>query len=160
MGVFWCSEYDEINPHWCDPMDGYWKDSKLNMDDGFQTFLMQSVTCQIQHHTGDHTERLPGVYPGDHPGDHTERLPGGHTSNHPGDHPDDHTEHLPGVHPGDHPGDHTDHLPGVHPGDHTEHLPGVHRNDGHRNGYMETAVIMPIMDSAELRHFIDENVDM
>ena len=128
MGVFWCSEYDEINPHWCDPMDGYWKDSTLNMDDGLQTFLMQSVTCQIQHHTGDHTERLPG----------------GHPSNHPGDHPDDHTEHLPGVHPGDH----------------TERIPGVNRNDGHRNGYMETAVIMPIMDSAELRHFIDETVDI
>ena len=32
--LFWCSEYDEMNPHWCDSKDGYWKDSKLGPDVG------------------------------------------------------------------------------------------------------------------------------
>ena len=46
--VFWCSRYhktfDEKNAHWCDWLDGYWKDSALNSN-GYGYLLMESVTC-------------------------------------------------------------------------------------------------------------------
>ena len=74
-------------------------------------------------HPGNHTRRLPDVYPGEHPGDHMKRLPEAH----PGGHPGDHTQWLPDVYPGGHPGDHAERLPDVHPeglpGDHTERFP-------------------------------------
>ena len=56
-GLFWCHGgvwgHDEINPHWCDCQDGYWKDSTidgtvLNCGQGNANgMLMNSVTCQI-----------------------------------------------------------------------------------------------------------------
>ena len=132
--LFWCSEYDEKTPHWCDTIDGYWKDSTLNIDEVFPALLMRTVTCNIQYsydhterlpevHPGNHTKRLPDVYPGEHPGDYMKRLPEAH----PGGHPGDHTQWLPDVYPGGHPGDHAERLPDVHPeglpGDHTECFP-------------------------------------
>ena len=51
--LLWCSRFDEINPHWCDCLDGYWKDSTidgtvLNCGQGNANgMLMNSVTCQI-----------------------------------------------------------------------------------------------------------------
>ena len=47
--VFWCSRFDEVTPHWCDGIDGYWKDGKL----GFRgssciecSSILVSVTCK------------------------------------------------------------------------------------------------------------------
>ena len=49
--VFWCSRYhktfDEKNAHWCDWLDGYWKDSALNSPGHWRYHLMESVTCLI-----------------------------------------------------------------------------------------------------------------
>ena len=45
--LFWCSLYDETNPHWCDCQDGYWKDSTIDARFGTCNLLMDSVTCQI-----------------------------------------------------------------------------------------------------------------
>ena len=46
--LFWCPTYyttfDEKNAHWCDWVDGYWKDSALNSN-GYGYLLMESVTC-------------------------------------------------------------------------------------------------------------------
>ena len=54
-GLFWCSLYDEISPHWCDCQDGKWKDSTIDGtihlgSCGYYRgygMLMDSVTCQI-----------------------------------------------------------------------------------------------------------------
>ena len=51
-GLFWCSLYDETNPHWCDCADGKWKDSTLDArvsSCGHSYLLMDSVTCQVKN---------------------------------------------------------------------------------------------------------------
>ena len=43
--LFWCSQYDESVPHWCDRADGHWKDSTLDQIAGYP--IIDSLTCQI-----------------------------------------------------------------------------------------------------------------
>ena len=44
--LFWCSKYDENNPHWCDWQDGNWKDSTLNPQPFNKVYpVIDSVTC-------------------------------------------------------------------------------------------------------------------
>ena len=44
VGLSWCSEYDEKNPHWCDSIAGFWKDTNWK----YRKYTIYSVTCQIQ----------------------------------------------------------------------------------------------------------------
>ena len=46
--LFWCSKWDESNPHWCDWVDGKWKDSNLYQYDVMPSPLIYSVTCQLR----------------------------------------------------------------------------------------------------------------
>ena len=49
--LFWCYSYDENNPHWCDVVDGHWKDNSLELYragyHGAPYNVMDSVTCEI-----------------------------------------------------------------------------------------------------------------
>ena len=45
--LFWCSKYDESNPHWCDWQDGNWKDSTLTKFNVMPQPVIDSVTCQL-----------------------------------------------------------------------------------------------------------------
>ena len=46
--LWWCSHWDESNPHWCDWSHGKWKDSNLHQYDVMPGPVMDSVTCLIR----------------------------------------------------------------------------------------------------------------
>ena len=53
-GLFWCSLYDETNPHWCHcGGDGKWKDSTLDARGvrfcATSNLLIDTVTCQVKN---------------------------------------------------------------------------------------------------------------
>ena len=47
-GMMWCNSYDEKNYHWCEWLNGKWKDITWDTRKYYYgTHLMDSVTCQI-----------------------------------------------------------------------------------------------------------------
>ncbi len=43
--LFWCSGYDENNPHWCDWQDGYWYNQSLGNHPSPDGNAIVSITC-------------------------------------------------------------------------------------------------------------------
>jgi hypothetical protein len=44
-GLFWCSSYDETNPHWCDWQDGDWYNEALDWNNCGSNNRVATLTC-------------------------------------------------------------------------------------------------------------------
>ena len=56
--LFWCSSYDNSNPHWCDWSDGYWLNEELDSHGSIDR--VTQVKCRLKN------KERPGCLPGNY----------------------------------------------------------------------------------------------